>query len=272
MRHNGRSTCAAENACAQDPTAIRPSSKQRQQPLTTRAFAERGNCYALRSAATMSRFGNSLELGPDPALETQKQQIAWQNSAQRGIDEKRDPLTEFRNLLQRLQGGSYALTKAFQALKKGRKGSSRGGAKAGVSRSDFLRVLREADAPLSDAQVDSLFRELDKDGKGQVSFDDVVRFVQGDAAEPTSLPRTVDWPRQHSLQRAADREKVSQSLRTVFTVVELEAELKKIFNQRSNAVSEVLLMDGGGGAAQSGWQPCGLLGFTFTQCTHTTTC
>ena len=171
---------------------------------------------------------NSLRLGSDHATNVQQQHIAWQQNAQEGIDASRDPSDEFRNFVHRRQNGSHSLTTAFRAVRWGRATGR------GISRSDFKAVLRTAHVPLNEKQINELFNALDSNNNDNISFDEMVAFVNG--KEPMTIKLFGDWQRDNMLSKAAAKALSNRRLHKVETSQQLQKELTKYFTQQTNSV------------------------------------
>jgi len=176
----------------------------------------------------MGDFHNSLKLGHDHAKNRQQSQIAWQQNGQNQIDARRDAADEFRNFVKRLQGGSHALTSAFQTFKRGKKTAR------GITEKDFKAVLRVARVPLSDEQIKQLFKLLDDNDSGDISFDEMVKFCQG--KQPMTLKLFGDWQKQNGLARAEQKNLAAAKLHEISSSDALTKALKKSFEQQTSSV------------------------------------
>jgi len=92
-----------------------------------------------------------------------------------------------------------------------------------VSKSEFKRFLDDVNLPLDDQVFDRVVSDIDKDGSGEVDYQEFMRYF-GACISAEDGEGGVSWERaEHQIELKAEEEKVHESLR-----LEEEERLKKI--------------------------------------------
>lgn len=67
-----------------------------------------------------------------------------------------------------------------------------------LSRSEFIKGMRETGLDLADLDLDKLFRQFDKDKSGQISYNELIQSIRVSQMWPPTTISSDDWSQSFS--------------------------------------------------------------------------